>query len=104
MDENINIPDGKIPLGLCKQVCMKLESVLVDLHEILEDPDVEGDDRDTFEQMTEMCAMIMAATTNIVMKEMEEEEFISISIPIDDIDDYPGDEIDTDTDILDQEI
>lgn len=89
-----------LPLGLCKQVALKLESVIQDLHEMREDEDVSDEDKAIFAQMTEMAGTMEACMINIVNKEMGEEEFMSENIPMDNIGPYPGDE----TDILDENI
>ena len=94
MDEN------KLPLGLCKQVTLKLESVISDLYDIREDEDVSEEDKEIFQQMIEMAGNMEAAMINIVNKELGEEEFMQETVPMDDIGIYPGD----DADILDQSI
>ena len=87
--------DGKIPLGLCKQACMKLGSFLEDIHEIKEDPDLDPEDREVFEKISDISAIMMANIVNIVSKEMGEEEFLNEEVPMDEISEYP------ETDILD---
>jgi len=94
--------DGKIPLGLCKQAVMKLDSFITDVKEIIEDPDLETDDKQDFETMAEMAGTMLATIVNIVNKECEEHVFLGEKIPMDGIDAYP-DEID-DTDLLDTPI
>lgn len=89
MDEK----ESKLPLGLCKQVALKLDSVIQDLYEMREDEDISDDDREIFAQMTEMAGSMGAAIINIVSKEMGEEEFMSENIPMDNIGIYPGDEV-----------
>lgn len=98
MDEN-NI-EHKLPLGLCKQVVMKLDSIVADLHEIRVDADLDPEDALVFEQISETAGVMMAAIVNVISKEIGEEEFLNEEIMMDEFDEYPGD----DTDILDEVI
>lgn len=95
MDEN---KDGLIPVGLCKQAHMKLESALVDIMEIKEDDDLCEEDKETFDKIAETLGLMMAHIVNIVSKEMGEEEFLNENVPIDGFDEYP------DKDVMDMEI
>lgn len=97
---NEKIKDGVIPIGLCKQAVMKLDSFLTDINEILEDPDIEDDDRDTFNTIKETGNLMIAHIVNIVSKEMSEEEFETTDVQLDEIDSYPEDN----DDILDMDI
>ena len=97
---NEKIKDGVIPIGLCKQAVMKLDSFLTDINEILEDPDIEDDDRDTFNTIKETGNLMIAHIVNIVSKEMNEEEFETTDVQLDEIDSYPEDN----DDILDMDI
>ena len=97
---NEKIKDGVIPIGLCKQAVMKLDSFLTDINEILEDPDIEDDDRDTFNTIKETANLMIAHIVNIVSKEMSEEEFETTDVQLDEIDSYPEDN----DDILDMDI
>lgn len=102
--ENPNIPDGKLPLGLFKQASLKLDAFMTDCYEILEDPDLEQEDRDTMNTIIEVSGLIAAYIINIVSKEMGEEEFLNEQIPMDKIEKYPGDENDDGGNIIDEEI
>lgn len=82
--------EHKIPLGLCKQAVMKLDAFITDICEIKEDEDLDADDKQTFEQIAEISGSMLAAIINIVAKEIDEEEFLSEDIPMDDIERYPG--------------
>ena len=89
----------KLPLGLCKQASLKLESFIGDIHEILEDEEVPEEDRPIFETMIELGNTIMVQLTNTVKRECGEEEFIAETIPMDEIGTWPGEEgdlLDTD--------
>lgn len=99
----MNVQDGKIPLGLCKQAAMKLESFMGDVMEIREDPDLDPQDRQDFETMSEMAGNMLAALINIVNKECEEHEFLGEKIPMDIINEYPELSID-DSDIMDDPV
>lgn len=89
----MNEIDYKIPLGLCKQAVMKLDAFIADVNEIKEDPDLEPEDRQDFETMSEMACTMLATIVNIVNKECEEEVFLGEKIPMDEIDSYPEDQI-----------
>lgn len=91
----------KIPLALCKQASMKLDSFMTDIREILEDEDVEPEDKATFSTMLELGSAIMVNLVNLVRKECEETDFLSEQIPMDEIDPWPGDGVDDD--VLDTE-
>lgn len=88
------ISDGKIPLGLCKQAALKLESFIVDINEIREDPDVDQEDKDNLEKMVEIAGTMEAMIINMVSKECGEEEFLAIEVPMDEMGPYPGDDVD----------
>jgi hypothetical protein len=96
----MNEIESKLPLGLCKQVTLKLESVITDLYEIREDEEVSEEDKEVFEKMTEIAGNMEAAMINIVSKELGEDEFMQETVPMDEIGEYPGDDVD----ILDQDI
>lgn len=93
------VPDGKIPLGLCKQAALKLESFISDACEIKEDPDLDPIDKENFEKMIEIAGVMEATIVSMVSKECEEEEFMSVDVPMDEMGPYPGDE-----DLMDQPI
>lgn len=102
MEENKN---GIIPLGLCKQAYMKLESAMSDIMEIKEDDDLSSEDKETFNTMGETLGLMMAHIVNIVSKEMNEEEFLNEDVGMDNIDAYPGDEPEEEPeDIMDNQI
>lgn len=90
MNENA---DGRIPLGLCKQAFMKLSSALVDIHEIKEDDDLDEDEKHIFGQIADNLAISIAHITNIVTKEIDEEDFLNENIDMDPIDEYPEKDI-----------
>ena len=64
---NEKIKDGVIPIGLCKQAVMKLDSFLTDINEILEDPDIEDADRDTFNTIKETGNLMIAHILKIII-------------------------------------
>lgn len=86
---NENQPNGKLPLGLCKQAFMKLDSFMTDIKEIREDEDLDPDTRNQFDQMAEITGTMMAVIVNIVGAELEEEKFLKETIPMDEIDQFP---------------
>lgn len=87
-----NIPDGKIPLGLCKQAALKLDSFIQDCYEILEDPDLDPSDKEDFHKMIEISHIMEATIVSIVSKECSEEDFTSVEVAMDSVGTYPGDE------------
>lgn len=81
--------DGVIPIGLCKQAHMKLESALVDIMEIKEDDDLSEEDKETFSTMAETLGLMMAHIVNIVTKEIGEDDFLNEDVGMDELDPYP---------------
>lgn len=92
--------EQKLPLGLFKQACMKIDSFVTDIHEITEDANIDDDNKETLTRLAEMAASIEASLINIVRSEMDEEEFINENITMDEIEEYPG----TIKDLLDEPI
>ena len=93
--------EHRLPLGLCKQAFMKLESFIADIHEIREDEDLTHDEVYELTQMAEVGGMLGARLLNIIKKECDEEEFLSEDVSLDEIDMFPEK---VDPDILDGEI
>lgn len=93
----------RLPLGLCKQAFMKLESFVADIHEILEDEDLTQEEKYEFIQMAEVGGLLGARLLNIVKKECNEEDFLNEDVTLDDIDLFPERET-VSPDILDEEI
>lgn len=85
--------ENKLPLGLCKQAVMKLDSALSDLAEIEQDPDITEEDREAFKEINASLEMIQAAIYVRVMDEMDEETFMSETIEMDKIDPWPGERV-----------
>ncbi len=81
--------ENKLPLGLCKQAILKFESALSDVHEIMED-DIGPEQKEVFETIAEYTGNIIALIYNKVGEEMDEEEFISEQIEMDQIENWPG--------------
>lgn len=79
----------RLPLGLCKQAFMKLDSLISDLHEIKEDEDLTADEKYEFIQMAEVAGIIATRILNIVKKECNEEDFLNEDVRLDEIDMYP---------------
>lgn len=91
--------DHKLPLGLCKQAFMKLESFMNDIHEIKEDADISVEHQENFSKMAEMAGIMQAGIINIVREECDEDEFINEEVNMDEIEMFPEKE---DVDILDE--
>lgn len=94
-----------LALGLCRQSVLKLESVMNDFNEIIEDESLNDEQRLLFEEMSEICGRMMANIVNIVSTEMDEDTFLGERIAMDHISmnedgSYPEEEMD----ILDQEL
>lgn len=94
-----------LPLGICRQSVMKLESVLNDFNEIMEDDSINDEQRYLFEVLAETTGRIMASVINLVSQEMDEDEFLGEQIEMDKIDMYPdGSYPEEEMNILDQEL
>lgn len=100
MDET-NQPNSeyKVPIGLCKQAVMKIESAMVDVLEIREDELLSDENKYAMNGIAEILGQINAVIVNIVSSELGEEEFLSEIVEMDPIDPYP----ENDVDIMDQE-
>lgn len=86
---NSKVKDGVIPLDLCKRAAMKLDSFLTDIYEVLEDPDLDENQKYDFSLMTELGSVMITRIVNIVRKEMNEEELLTNDIDIGEFDEYP---------------
>lgn len=89
-----------LPLGLCKQAFMKLESFMGDVREIMEEENIKPEHKLMFDQMVEMSGNMLAALINIVSTEMDEDLFVAETIDMDEIPEFPEDM----SDLLDKEI
>lgn len=78
-----------LPLGICKQAVMKIESAMTDILEIKEDPDISDDHKYAMEGCAEILGQVMAVISNIVSEEMDEDEFLAEIIDMDEIEAYP---------------
>lgn len=92
--------EHRLPLGLCKQAVLKLESALSDIHEIILDEDISAEQKEWFEVAAEYLGNITAVIYNQVEAEMGEDEFIAEIVEMDQIESWPGE---TD-DIMNQNI
>lgn len=96
------MPDEhRLPLGLCKQAFMKLESFIGDIHEIREDEDLTPEELYELTQMAEVAGMLGVRLLNIIKKECSEEEFLIEEVNMDEIGLFPEQ---AETDILDEEL
>lgn len=93
--------EHRLPLGLCKQALMKLESFVGDIHEIREEDDLTDDEIYELTQMAEVAGILGVRLLNIVKKECNEDDFLSEEVNMDEIGLYPEK---VDPDILDEEI
>jgi hypothetical protein len=86
--------ESKLPLGLIKQVCLKLDSVVSDLNEIKNDPDLEEFQRDNFSSLVDTACTMEAIILNTVHKEIDSDDFINEDIQMDEIGEWPEAESD----------
>ena len=86
------------PLGVCRQAIMKLDSANIDINEMIEDEDMTEDNREILRNISEYLCVFQAALTNLAAEVMGEEEFLSETLQMDEIDEYPT------SDILETEI
>ncbi len=89
----------RLPLGLCKQAFMKLESFISDIHEIREDEDLTPEEIYELTRMAEVAGLLGVRLLNIVKKECGEEEFLNEEVGMDEIGLFPEQ---VDGDILDE--
>lgn len=87
---------------LCKQAVMKIDSAMTDIREIIEQDNIDPDNKMMFEQMAEVGNGIIAALVTVVNKEMNEDEFMGETIDMDQIDEYPSS--DNDVEVMDIEV
>lgn len=97
MDPN---QESRLPLGLCRQAVMKLDSFIGDIHEILEEEDLMDHEIENFKKMAEIAGIMMANIVNTVSGEIGEEEFLAETPDMDPIDPWPG----SDTPVEEMEI
>lgn len=90
---------GHLPLALIKQTYLKMESAAGDLYEILEDEDLNDDEKAAFQSMKEQLIFMMANLINLIKNECGEDDFLAIQVPMEEVEPWPGDE----TDIMDEE-
>lgn len=83
------IMNERLPLGILKQAFMKMQSFIEDIHEAADDPSLTEDERYEFQQMGEVSSIIAMRILNIVQKEMAEDDFLHMDIPMDEIEKYP---------------
>lgn len=93
----------KIPLGLCKQAVMKMDSAMTDILEIKQDDDLSEEHKYAMEGLAEILGQCIAVVVNMVNEEMEEDEFLREVINMDEIESYPGEETQKEN-IMDEEI
>lgn len=85
--------EQKLPLGILRQAVMKIESFAIDMREAAEDPDIDPEDKAEFEKQAEVAGTMMARIVNMVSKELGEEEFLSEEFNMDEIDAFPGSDV-----------
>lgn len=95
--------ESKLPLGICKQAIMKLDSFMTDVNEIAEDEEISQEYKEKFLQMSEIAGNMLATIENMVNQEIDEEAFIKEEIGMDEIDEYPFGYKD-DEDLMDAQI
>lgn len=78
----------KIPLDLCRQAALKLDGFIADVYEIREYENLVSEDRQILGQIAETAGEMLAAIIAMASKEMEEEEFLSNDMSMNEIDGY----------------
>ena len=98
--------ESRLPLGICKQAIMKLDSFITDVNEIAEDEEITQEDKEKFLYMSELAGNMMATIENMINREMDEADFIREEIGMDEIDEYPDNYLSykDDEDLLDAQI
>ena len=98
--------ESRLPLGICKQAIMKLDSFITDVNEIAEDEEITQEDKEKFLYMSELAGNMMATIENMINREMDEADFIREEIGMDEIDEYPDNYLSykDDEDLLDSQI
>lgn len=81
--------EGTLPLGVLRQACMKLESFMTDIREIMEENELVEEDRQNFDVMVEMSGRMLATIVNMVGRELGEEDFLAETPDMDTIDPWP---------------
>ena len=79
----------RLPLGVLKQAFMKIQSFIEDIHEAADDPSLTEDELYEFQQMGEVSSIMALRILDIVQKEMPEDDFLHMDIPMDEIEEYP---------------
>lgn len=98
--------ESRLPLGICKQAIMKLDSFITDVNEIAEDEEITQEDKEKFLYMSELAGNMMATIENMINREMDEADFIREEIGMDEINEYPDNYLSykDDEDLLDAQI
>ena len=94
--------ESKLPLGIMKQATMKLDSFITDINEMKEDSSLDKEDVEALGSISEVASAMEATLLNMVNKECDVDEFISESVQMDVIDEFP--ESTEEGDILDEEV
>jgi hypothetical protein len=84
----MNEIEHKLPLGIIRQACMKLDSFMSDMAECREDADVDKDIIEKFTQLMELAGTMQATLVNIVSSECDEEDFLNEAFDMDSIDEW----------------
>nr|DAR75758.1 MAG TPA: hypothetical protein [Caudoviricetes sp.] len=83
------IMNERLPLGVLKQAFMKIQSFMEDIHEAADDSNLTEDEQYEFHQMGEVSSIIAIRILNIVQKDISEDDFLNMDIPMDEIEEYP---------------
>ena len=92
--------ESKLPLGICRHCITALDAAKTDIHEILEDEEINEEDRNQFQYISEILGDMMAVIINMINRECDEEDFLQEHIDLQ-LEDYWGE---PEIDILDEEI
>lgn len=75
--------EGRLPLGIFKQAMMKLDSFHSDMYEIIEDEDINDEERKQCEVMAEIAYTMMSNISYIVSTEIDPDEFYDLKVEMD---------------------
>lgn len=92
--------ESKLPMGICRHCITALDAAKTDIHEILEDEEINEEDRNQFQYISEILGDMIAVIVNMTNREIDEDDFMAEHIDLQLEDYWEEPEID----ILDEEV
>ena len=92
--------ESTLPLGILRHCIAALDVAKSDIHEVVEDEEIDDEDRQDFAYISEILGDMIATIVNKTNREIPEEDFMAEHIDLK-FEDYWTEEI---GDILDEEI